>query len=226
MTNAIQIERALREHALWVKTDGRIGGRADLRDTDISGMDMSGVDLQGAALNGIIAHDVDFRGANLNGADLSHGDFTGSNFREAKLYKTSLIQADLTNTIMVEADLERADLQDSRLRNANLNYASLRQAYLVGADLNWTKMKGIQGDETHIKTISCGQPYPIAYTSDSMQVGDAAHPIDVWWRFGYPEIVSMFGEGGDHFWNTWRPVIQQIIAITPAEPTGWKSSQS
>ena len=47
-----ELERVLKEHELWIESDGKDGRRADLSGADLSGADPSGADLIGADLDG------------------------------------------------------------------------------------------------------------------------------------------------------------------------------
>ena len=90
----------LKEHQLWIESDGKNGKKADL----------SGKDL---------------RGANLSLEDLSHANLSRANLRGANLWGINLSRADLSR-----ADLLGADLLGANLSGANLNDAILIGARL------------------------------------------------------------------------------------------------
>ena len=63
----------LERHALWLRTYGHEGRRADLSNADLEGADLRGADLRGASLSKAdprraILSNADLRGADLRGA--------------------------------------------------------------------------------------------------------------------------------------------------------------
>jgi uncharacterized protein YjbI with pentapeptide repeats len=59
--NQRELNKILRQHQVWLESDGERGERANLRRADLQGADLRGADLHGAAL--MIA---DLRGADLD----------------------------------------------------------------------------------------------------------------------------------------------------------------
>ena len=90
----------LKEHQLWLDSNGENGERADLSNKILIGADLEG--------------------ANLIGANLRSAYLIGANLKEA-----SLIGANLLNANLIEADLEGADLRGANLRGVNLIGANL-----------------------------------------------------------------------------------------------------
>jgi uncharacterized protein YjbI with pentapeptide repeats len=111
----------IREHDLWLNTEGESGTKADF----------SGITLEGVELNGI----------NIPQADLS-----SSNLEQAKLKN-----ANLSYTNMVSTNLKSTELEAANLKGANLSNADLKEANLLNADItdviwnnaNLAKIKGI-----------------------------------------------------------------------------------
>ena len=110
----------LKEHQLWLDSNGGNGKKADL-----SNKNLIGADLREAYL----------RGANLIGANLRSAYLIGANLRSAYLIGANLIEANL-----IGADLEGANLRGANLRGANLEGAYLERANLIGADLEGTNL--------------------------------------------------------------------------------------
>ena len=81
----------LKEHQLWINSNGENGERADLSNKNLRGENL--------------------RGANLRGADL----------RGADLFRADLFRADLFRADLEGADLEGANLEGANLEGANLN---------------------------------------------------------------------------------------------------------
>ena len=120
----------LKEHHLWIKSDGKSGKRADLSEKDLKNVDLMGADLRKADLRKADLRKADLRVANLRGATLRGVDLRGADLAVADLCEADLCGADLR-----EADLREADLCKADLRRANLHGAKLEKAYLKGANL-------------------------------------------------------------------------------------------
>ena len=149
----------LKEHQLWLDSNGENGERADLSNKILIGADLEGANLIRANLIGanliganliranliganlIIANLI---GANLIGANLRSAYLIRANLREANLKEASLIGANLLNANLIEADLEGADLEGANLRGANLRGVNLIGANLEGINLN-TQFLGSAG---------------------------------------------------------------------------------
>ena len=147
---------------------------------------------------------ANLNGANLNGSNLIGADLTGANLTLANLSLANLTGANLTG----------AFLNGAYLNVANLNGADLTRACLTRANL-----KGVCGNLKHIKSIFL-ERYPIAYTSDILQIGCERHPITDWWEFDDDEIIEMDGEEALVWWKKWKGQIKTLIEMSPAEPTG------
>ena len=103
-----ELTRRLERHALWLKTHGRQGDRADFTKVGVPCEDFTGVDLRGAL----------FRHANLAGAR-----FTGARLDDVDFFGTCLYNADFT-----DASLVRADFCEAFSRCANFTGADLTDA--------------------------------------------------------------------------------------------------
>lgn len=69
-------------------------------------------------------------------------------------------------------------------------------------------------------TDSICDTYPVTYTAEAMQIGCQRHAIKDWWEFDDKQIAQMDGRAALKFWRKWKPLLQQIIEASPAEPTG------
>ena len=116
----------LKEHQLWINSNGENGERADLSNKNLRGENLRGANLRGA----------DLRGANLRGANLRGADLIGANLFRANLIGANLRGADLRGADLRGADLFRADLEGADLEGADLEGANLEGANLEGANLN------------------------------------------------------------------------------------------
>ena len=117
------------------------------------------------------------------------------------------------------ANLSCADLSCANLSCANLSGANLSGANLSGANLSGANLCGAVGNLLHLKTIIC-DTYTVTYTAEAMQIGCQRHAIKDWWEFDDERIVGMDGKAALKFWRKWKPLLQQIIEASPAEPTG------
>ena len=117
------------------------------------------------------------------------------------------IRANLSNN-----DLYGADLYGANLRNANLCNANLKGANLKDANLLRTI-----GDKQFIKSFQI-EKYMITYTDTILNIGCKSYTIDKWNNFTNKQISDM-DNGALEWWTKWKPIIMQIIKMSPAEPT-------
>lgn len=110
-----ELNAILKNHKLWLETNGEEGVKADLSRANLKWVDLSGASLRGADLSG-----ANLRGANLKWADLSDTDLRGADFK----------WADLSDADLRGAGLKWADLSKANLRGVNLSGADLRGAHL------------------------------------------------------------------------------------------------
>ncbi len=197
-----KLNKTVRDHGMWLRGEG--GARADLRGVDLSEANLDGVDLCYADLCG-----VDLSDANLCGADLCRANLCGANLSKANL---------------CGANLCGANLSDANLCGACLSEANLREANLDGVDLTNIKMWGTIGNNREIKSIQTGR-YPVAYTSTVMQIGCKRHDISEWWAFDDARINRMDRHALE-WWNKWKPILQQIIEVSPAAPAAEQEKPS
>ena len=113
---------------------------------------------------------------------------------------------------------EKANLYEADLRGADLRWADLRGANLHGANLRWAS-----GNSRELKTLFVSEVYPIAYTSEYLQIGCERHLISDWWKFDDDAIKAMDGQTALDFWAQWGPILQQLIEQNPATKTGHES---
>jgi hypothetical protein len=192
-----QLQEILQKHKLWI--DGEDGGeRADLRYADLRYVDLSY---------------ADWRYADLSYADLRHASLSCSGLSNAKLHSADLSYADLSCSDLSYADLSHAKLRSADLSRADLScsdlsYADLRDACLLATG-NMVNVKSANADIWHI-----------AYTHDILQIGCQRHPIAEWWAFDDKEIELMDGRASA-WWAVWKPILQAMIAGSPAQPTGF-----
>ena len=114
---------------------------ADLRNCDLSGMQLAGLNLFSAKLSGANLSNADLSGADLSGADLANANLNGAILDNASLFTTNLVaatfdNASLRNTNMDDAYAPGGSFINADLRGANLYFAFIRDANLTGANFS------------------------------------------------------------------------------------------
>jgi len=141
----------------------------DLRNLNLTKIDLSGANLSYAKLNGANLTDTKFVGADLSRAELGKAtglrtDFTQADMREAKLQDVSLIGAKFVRAKMLSANLEKATLdksefglerathanQRANMFRANLKGASLKKARLYNTSLIEADLREAKMNEAHL----------------------------------------------------------------------------
>lgn len=122
--------------------------------------------------------------------------------------RADLSYANLTDAILTDVNLTRADLRGAILRGAILTDASLTDVRSL-----W----GTVGNMAEIKSIQVGT-WPVTYTATHMQIGCQLHPLSDWWAFDDEQIGRM-DPRALKWWAVWKPILQTIIATSPAVPT-------
>lgn len=113
----------------------------------------------------------------------------------------------------------RADLSCANLSGANLRGSNLRRADLRGADLSLAigEMKSLRSMQI--------EKYMISYTDKILNIGCKSYTIEEWKNFN-DETISRMDSGALEWWKKWKPIIMQIIEMSPAEPTGYVEEES
>lgn len=142
-----KLKIVLAKHAAWL--NGEDGGkRADLSGANLRDTELSGVNLRNANLR-----DTDLWGANLRDVNLSGADLWGANLRDANLWGANLRGANLRNANLRNANLRDTDLRCACLRDANLWCANLRGADLWGVDLSDANLSGANLSRTDLRDV-------------------------------------------------------------------------
>ena len=204
----MNISQIIEQHALWLATDGKEGSRANLTRANLYGVSLTHANLTRANLYG-----ANLTRANLFGANLTHANLDGVN-----LYGVSLTHANLEGANLFSANLTRANLFGANLEGANLTHANLTHANLTHANLTRANLEGASGNLNNLKSVFC-DTYPVTYTAEVMQIGCQCHKIEDWWSFSDACIIEMEGKAALKWWRTWKPILQQIIATSPANAT-------
>jgi len=105
-----ELEDILKEHCLWLDSNGNKGKIANLRGVDLRRENFKAVDLRNVNLEGVDLRRADLRGANLEGANLKG--------------------ADLRNVNLEGVDLKGANLEGANLEGADLQGVNLEGCYV------------------------------------------------------------------------------------------------
>lgn len=170
-----EFEVILREHELWMRSDGQEGKRGNFRDADLRGCLLAGANLVGASLRGscmagmdlskTVLQEVDMAEANLSGIKADGADFQRANLSNAKLDMASLVDADISFANMLACDLSGANLErvtlvqtsmrETQLASVNLERANLSQAILRGAVLTDANLTGANLEHADMRETKC-----------------------------------------------------------------------
>lgn len=132
LTREIVQERALR---------GESFAGEDLRDVDLSELQLSGVDFSNAILTGVCLQRATLEDANLYGANLE-----GANLASASLRRTILTQANLTRCDLTGTSLEEIDATEAVLQQANLSKAAIASAVFERANMAQVSLDDATGE--------------------------------------------------------------------------------
>ena len=98
-----ELSEILNTHKIWLYSSHKLGSRADLSITKLSGASLYGGNLSGANLSGADLSKADLseanlegaklEGANLYGANLYYANLSGANLSKANLFRTNLFRA-------------------------------------------------------------------------------------------------------------------------------------
>lgn len=114
------LNHILRDHELWLASEGSNGKFADLRGADLSDANLEQTNL---------------REVNLARADLSNAKMEGANLRDANMMGVELWNAHLEAADLRGAKLIGADATSAHLNSADLRNAELQETDFDGADL-------------------------------------------------------------------------------------------
>jgi hypothetical protein len=61
--------------------------------------------------------------------------------------------------------------------------------------------------------------YQVVYTATTLSIGCQQHSIEDWWEFSDHKIRAMDRMRALNWWRKWKPILQQILEMSPATPT-------
>ncbi|MDH4563644.1 pentapeptide repeat-containing protein [Pseudomonas sp. BN411] len=177
----------------------------DFRYSSLFACKLEQADLSNAHLNHGRWSDVDLRNANLRGANLTDTDFKRVDFRGA----------DLSNANLSNARFIDCNLSDVNLNNANLDQATFSRTLLDGSPIHGVaSMNETLGNGTQIKHIVCDS-YTVTYTAEHLFINGHKRSEQEWWSLDDDQASTLVDPA---WWKTWKPILQQITAVSPAVP--------
>ncbi|CAB3910012.1 hypothetical protein LMG26842_05819 [Achromobacter dolens] len=200
-------------HEIKNRWTGAVLFTADVPEGTESGM------VARVALEQAVEARANLGGAYLGGAYLGGAYLGGAYLRDANLGGANLGGAYLGGAYLGGAYLGGAYLGGAYLRDANLGGANLGGAYL--GELK--NICGASGNLREIKAIQC-DTWPVTYTATHMQIGCQFHTLESWWAFTDEQITRMDSSALE-WWKKWKPVLQTIVAMSPAVPGGEKPAE-
>jgi uncharacterized protein YjbI with pentapeptide repeats len=131
-TAIFSITEVLESHALWLRSNGRDGARANLRGMNLEGAEGG----HGEVLVGrVVLAGVDLRQADLRETKLRSIDWTGANLEDVRFDRSNLRWGVLANADLGHANFTGANLQSADLKGADLDQVNFTATDLTGADL-------------------------------------------------------------------------------------------
>ena len=130
------LQGVLREHKLWLDSQGDSGCWANLS------------------------------GVNLSGADLHKANLSGANLSGANLRRSNLSEADLSAVNFCDANLNEADLSGAKLSGANLSGATIFGGKFCGVTIDGARVNPYDfGGPGHILCALTADEWSVIETS-------------------------------------------------------------
>ena len=127
-------------------------GVADLRNTDLSHLDLHGLKLETADLRGASLDSTDLRGASLFSADLTDATLRYADLTDANLDGSTLRRADASHAVMLRTSLFAVIAEQGNFTGADLRKTRIigyfRGATLAGADLREANIGADPGNQS------------------------------------------------------------------------------
>lgn len=156
---------------------------ANLRETDLSGINLSGADLRNANLAGTDLRNTDLShanlwGANLMGAKLDQSDLTRTNFSWAQIRQASLKDckgngALFDNTQLLNSDLSSSSFKWASFQGAMLNNARLFEIDLFEANMTKANMAEVDIRSGRLRSAVLDQVILTGANLNDVEVGDS-----------------------------------------------------
>ena len=159
------IEDALRQHSVWIASNGAVGQRADFKGRNLDGLNFSSCDVRGGFLRRLLSSErsvcplelflTSFNGADLARRDMSFSRVHGTGFREANLTEVLLIGAKIAEAKIIGADGKATGkCISTRFAESNLIGCNLSGAEFDGADFTGAAFDPKALDRAIVKRVA------------------------------------------------------------------------
>lgn len=145
--NKKEIEKIIKNHEKWVKTEGKEGKQGNFSDMELAivkGNIFHGRILKNAMFINTYIHGIDMSNCDLDGADFSGArvydvDMSNSEFNGAKFVKSHLTNVKMRNCVLNKSNMSRSvmsqvDFMGSELENVNMNMATIEHVVFSNCD--------------------------------------------------------------------------------------------
>ena len=173
-TQSLNVDEILKEHLLWLKSQGTMGKRAELAGADLSCCFLEGANLTNANLQGADLSDSNLSKANLNGADLRHAKLQGAVINDANLGVAKLRHVDFSLSHLHDTNLRGADLSGASFRGVNVNEADFTGAIFLDTDVTDADLslsKGLSQSQCNRARANMSTKLPPGLTRKLAEVG-------------------------------------------------------
>ena len=151
-----ELDKIVEQHQHWLKEDceGWKDMRADLRNKNLSGLNLKFANLESANLEFANLESANLEFANLKFANLKSANLEFANLKSANLEFANLESANLKSANLKSANLEFANLESANLKSANLKSANLKPANLESANLESANLKFANLEFANLKSAN------------------------------------------------------------------------
>jgi len=140
--------------------------------------------------------------AKLTGCDFSCSDLSGVDFSGAMLDRCNFWGVNMNYTCMTRASVKSSNFQNSTL---------------LGASINFSDMAAVTGNGFEIKSAAIDF-LPLVYTYTFVQIGSARESLRACQAGNASSCFSQYDISTYMQWLKYRPLIQQLIKLSPAIP--------
>ncbi|WP_417804647.1 pentapeptide repeat-containing protein [Thalassospira lucentensis] len=160
---AINLQEALIDHRLWVDTGGKEGSvmsidHADLRDSDLEGVDLSRCGLRFASFKNANCKQAVLRRCDLTAADFVDSNLESANLAASRLSGARFNSAILHNTVFLGSDLSNANFNGMQFVNCDFSGTNLAGADFRDADL--TSVRGLFAEQIQRARVNVNTRLP------------------------------------------------------------------
>ena len=143
----VELDERVAAHQRWLDLDGG-------EQLALDGADLRHLVLKGARLALCELRDCDLTGVDLGGTDLHRAYVLGCRLDGASLRRTDLRKTELVEVSARQASFETAYAPDVQLRRVDLRGTTFRRAYLLSASFDDADLRGAELEEVDCDLVS------------------------------------------------------------------------